>query len=502
MPEAALTLSGISKSFGGLAANDDISLSVRAGEVFALLGENGAGKTTLMNILFGHYVADAGTVEVFGSRLKPGSPGDALAAGVGMVQQHFALADNLSVLDNIVAGTEPLLGLRRRRAVSREKIRGLAGRCGFSISLDKSVSALAVGERQKIEILKALYRRARVLILDEPTAVLTPQEAETLFAMLRRLTVGGLAVILISHKLNEIMRVSDRICVLRRGKIVMETATADAEMAQVARAMVGADIVRKGNTRISPGAILLEAKGAVPAGNGAASPLAVNFALREREIIGIVGVSGNGQRELCDMLNGLTAPAAGKLEWLGGGSWPNPRNMAAAGVGRIPDDRNRVGVVGEMTVAENLISNRYSEFCRFGFFRPAKVMETALRLRGEFDIRCDSPGSETRLLSGGNIQKLILARELRGEPKIIIASQPTRGLDVGAVGDIHRILLEAKERGAGVILVTEDLDELFALADRVAVMFRGKLSDFYPAEDMTMADLGLMMAGGGLRDAA
>ena len=501
MPEVALTLSGVSKRFGGLAANDGVSLSVNAGEIFALLGENGAGKTTLMNILFGHYVADAGTVEVFGRRLKPGSPGDALASGVGMVQQHFALADNLSVLDNIVAGTEPLLGLRRRRAASREKIRNLAGRCGFSISPESPVSALAVGERQKVEILKALYRDARILILDEPTAVLTPHEAEALFAVLRRLIVGGLAVILISHKLDEVMRVSDRVCVLRRGKIVMEAATSDVDANLVARAMVGADIVRKENSRISPGAILLEAKGAAPAG-ARAPQSAATFALHEREIIGVAGVSGNGQRELCDMLNGLSPPASGKLEWFGGKIRPTPRDMAATGIARIPDDRNRIGVVGEMTVAENLISNRYSEFCRFGLFQPAKVAEAALHLCDEFDIRCDSPKSETRLLSGGNIQKLILARELRGNPKILIACQPTRGLDVGAVGEIHRALLEAKERGAGVVLVTEDLDELFALTDRIAVMFRGGMSGFYPAESVTLADVGLMMAGGRLRDAA
>lgn len=491
-PAVALSLKGISKCFGGLQANAGISLHLLQGEILALLGENGAGKTTLMSILFGSYVADAGEIEVFGEPLKQGSTKEALALGIGMVQQHFSLADNLSVFDNIIIGTESLLGWLRRSAAARAKITRLAEQCGFALHLDASVSDLSVGERQKVEIIKALFRNARILILDEPTAVLTPPEANALFATLRRLVADGLSVILISHKLREILDVSHRICVLRHGKMVHECPTSEAQVDELATAMVGRDIKRKTKTTMALGKSLLRLH-QVRLHQGSATT--IDLELHEREILGITGVAGNGQQELCDMFTGLAPPVAGTIEWLGQNHIPAAAAMTMLGVARIPADRSHVGVFGDMSVTENLVSNRYGEYCRWGFFHQAAIAADAATMLEQFDVRCDTPHMEARLLSGGNMQKLILARELARPPRLIIANQPTRGLDVGAISEIHRQLLEACERGAGMVLITEDLDELFALADKVAVMYKGTLGTFFPTADINVTRVGLLMGG-------
>ena len=404
--EVVLTMENICKRFGRLQANGNISLSLRRGEVLALLGENGAGKTTLMNILFGQYVADSGDIRVFGAPLAQGNTRAALAAGVGMVQQHFALAGNMSVLDNIVLGSEPLRRWRRDNDTARKKIHRILEQCGFNISPDALVRTLSVGERQKVEIMKVLYRRAKILVLDEPTAVLTPQEADSLFATVRRLTADGLSVILISHKLKEVLKVSDRICVLRRGQLTYETPTAGAQIKDIAQAMVGHDILRKQKSQLLPGAPLLRLNEIRITSH---SQSAIDFVLCEREILGITGVSGNGQRQLCDVLCGLIAPVAGGMEWFGRKLSPDAADMSALGVARIPDDRGQIGVIGDMTVAENLISNRRGDFCRWGFFRRAAVHRKAKQLMKDFDVRCDSPSMPARLLSGGNMQKLIFS---------------------------------------------------------------------------------------------
>lgn len=483
---------GISKRFGRLPANDNISITLNRGEVLALLGENGAGKTTLMSILFGGYVADGGDIEVFGQPLPQGSTRAALEAGIGMVQQHFALADNLTVLDNIVVGSEPLFAWRQRRRRATEKISRLAEQCGFNVPLTAPVRTLSVGERQKVEILKVLYRDAKILVLDEPTAVLTPQEAGALFATIGRLVDDGLSVILISHKLDEILEVSHRICVLRHGKLTYETATADARADDIARAMVGREIERKVKSRLAVGAPLLQL---ADVGLRKGSPSTVGFTLHERQILGITGVAGNGQRELSDILSGLVSPCGGGIQWPGDVAAPAASELSSLGVARIPADRGDVGVIGDMSVAENIISNCYGNFCRWGFLNSAQIDEQAARLLRDYDVRCDSAAMEARLLSGGNMQKLILARELSRQPKIIVANQPTRGLDVGAIGEVHRRLLEAKEKGCGILLFTEDLDELFALSDSVAVMFKWTLSAFYPADEIDRQQVGLMMSG-------
>ena len=487
--EAVLTLTSISKRFGALSANDDISLSLYQGEVLALLGENGAGKTTLMSILFGSYVADQGDITVFGKTLPQGSTRAALAAGIGMVHQHFSLADNLTVLDNIIAGSEFLLGWRQHKRGAVEKINRLASQCGFEIELNTPVQRLSVGERQKVEILKVLYRDAKILVLDEPTAVLTPQETEALFITVQKLVANGLSVILISHKLNEIMQVSHRVCVLRQGKLTYQAKTADASPTELAQAMIGRAISHKKKSVLTPGKPLLELR------NVKVLSAPINFTLHEAQILAITGVSGNGQQELSDLLNGVAAPKAGEILWHGERKKISADKFAAHKVARIPADRRHVGVIEDMSLAENIISNRLDSFCRFGFFDFAAINQYTKHLLELYDVRYQAMTAPVRLLSGGNMQKLILARELSSSPQIIIANQPTRGLDVGAINEVHRQLLSARENGSGVLLITEDLDELYAVADSVAVMFKGALSDFYATDKIDTASIGLMMSG-------
>ncbi len=503
-----LRLAGITKRFGPVLANAGIDLDLRRGEILALLGENGAGKTTLMSILFGHYVADAGTVEVAGPDgrlvpLPPGQPRAALDAGIGMVHQHFALADNLSVIDNVVLGTEPLWRPMRDRRTARDRLAALAERSGLAVSPEVRTGALSVGERQRVEILKALYRDARILILDEPTAVLTPQEAEGLFATLRRLVAQGLSVIFISHKLAEVVAIADRVVVLRGGRVVANRPTAGADRAMLAELMVGRAVVpaerapRGAAMPRDPAPPALVLAG-VTAGRGAQRLQGVDLELAPGEILGIAGVSGNGQATLAALVSGLVVPEAGTVTLFGRPApCGSPRAIAAAGVGRIPEDRHRDGVVGEMRVWENLVLERLDDpsVRRAGFLRRAAIRAEAAETIAAWDVRGPGPDARTRLLSGGNIQKLILARTLGRGPGLILASQPTRGLDIGAVTEIHRRLLAARAEGAAVLLVSEDLDELFALSDRIAVMHRGRLFQPRPTGALTIRALGLMMAG-------
>ena len=494
-----LRLDGITKRFGALLANDSISLTLHAGEVLALLGENGAGKTTLMNILFGHYVADEGVVEAFGRPLPPGSPRAALAAGIGMVHQHFTLADNLSVLDNVVVGTEPLWRLWSDRGGARRRLGDLARRFGLAVEPDALVRDLSVGERQRAEILKALYRDARILILDEPTAVLTPQESAALFETLRRLTTDGLAVIFISHKMNEVFAVSDGVAVLRGGRLVATRRTAATDRAELAELMVGRTLKPPTPEPLAPGEPVLRlAAVTVPSDHGRPLLDAVDLTVRRHQLVGIAGVSGNGQSALADLVSGLVHPAAGTLTLLGETvAAADPAAMVRRGVARIPEDRHATGLVGSMAVWENLIAERYRDpaFSRFGLLRRGAARAHAERVIRGFDVRCPGPDARTQLLSGGNMQKLILGRTLAHGPQLILASQPTRGLDVGAVSYVHGRLLEARAAGAGVLLISEDLDEILALSDRIAVMYQGRLTPLLAHDRLSVGQLGLLMAG-------
>ena len=498
-PDTVLRLSGITKRFGALLANDDISLSLARGEIVGLLGENGAGKTTLMNILFGHYVADGGSIEVQGRPLAPGSPVAALAAGIGMVHQHFTLADNLTVLDNIILGTEPLFALSSDRNGARARIAKLGADFGLAINPGAMVHSLSVGERQRVEILKALYRNARILILDEPTAVLTPQESAALFDTLRRFSESGLSIIFISHKLGEILAACSRVAVLRAGKLVADRKVEGATRGELAGIMIGRQIAPAKGGPQDPGPSVFSLQ-RLSARRGAQQLNGVSLSLRAGQITGIAGVSGNGQSLLADVICGLAQPADG-LIFVNGKALDKttPAAMVALGMARIPEDRHAEGLVADMSVTENVISEtrRSPRFSRFGLIDWAQARGFAGQIIKDYEVKCPGPETQVRLLSGGNMQKLILGRGMANDPSIILANQPTRGLDVGAVEYVHGRLLAARRDGAGILLISEDLDELLALSDMICVMYRGQLSTPAPRASVSTADLGLKMAGQG-----
>jgi simple sugar transport system ATP-binding protein len=497
----ALSLNAITKRFGDLIANDAISLSLNQGEVVALLGENGAGKTTLMNILFGQYTADSGTVSVFGNALPPGNSRAALDAGVGMVHQHFTLADNLTVQENITLGVQSMFSLSSQRAASRARIIALSEKYQLAVSPDVRVGSLSVGERQRVEILKALYRDVRILILDEPTAVLTPQETDDLFATLKLAIADGLSIIFISHKLHEVMAISDRVVVLRHGKMSGEVRTKDTDKHALAAMMMGAEATPPTVSASVPGATLLDLNGVStqPVGN-APGLKAASLALRAGQIIGIAGVSGNGQTALADVVGGSQTPINGQLT-LNGKELDNwsPRKAVNSGIARIPEDRHKTGTIADFDLTENAILERYNTtgFSKKGWLNWRKSQQFTNAIIDKYDVRC--PGAQTpiRLLSGGNMQKLILGRVLEANPQVILANQPVRGLDIGAVHYVHSQLLAARERGAAVLLISEDLDEIIALSDIIHVIADGRLSPAFARGQMTPAQLGLWMAGQG-----
>ncbi|MEZ5741616.1 MAG: ABC transporter ATP-binding protein [Burkholderiaceae bacterium] len=502
-----------------------LSPSLAPGSILALCWARTAPANRPQSILFGHYVADSGDVLVNGKPLPPGDPAAALAGGIGMVHQHFALAENLSVLENIIAGTRGLFGLRLRRAQARQKLLQTASRFGLHVDPDLVVGELSMGERQRVEILKALYRGATLLILDEPTAVLTPQESESLFATLAQLVEQGLSIIFISHKLDEVMRVADRIVVLRAGRLVADWPRALADRQLLAETMVGSQVphVHRDASPLANSAEVVCRLVDVSLLDARRRPRLsrVGFDVHRGEILAIAGVSGNGQQALADVLCGIHAIAQGRFEVDGKPMRADPRALLAAGVARVPEDRHGVGVVGELPVWENAVLEQYRS-PRFsypgwlgGWLRRRRIRAFAAALVQRLDVRgLEDQGlaTPTRSLSGGNMQKLILGRALSGNgrslaepappPVLIVANQPTWGLDVGAVAAIHQQLIDAADAGSAIVLISEDLEEVFAIADTVAVIHAGRLSLPRPTRQWSMAEIGAAMSGMGDAHAA
>jgi ABC-type uncharacterized transport system ATPase subunit len=502
-----LELRGITKRFGSLVANDHIDLRVAPGEIRGLLGENGAGKTTLMNVLYGLVQPDEGEIRVDGKPVAIHSPKDAINAKIGMVHQHFMLVPVFTVAENVMLGVEPTrggwLGLLDRRRAARQ-VRELSERYGLQVNPDALIEDLPVGVQQRVEIIKALLRQASVLILDEPTAVLTPGETEDLFRIMRELRSGGRSIVFISHKLKEVQAIADHITVIRRGKVVGDRppTASDAELAAL---MVGRPVeLRVSKEPASPGEVVLDVSDLTVAGGHVldeAGPArnavdGISFQVRAGEILGIAGVQDNGQTELCEALMGLL-PATGAVRLDARDiSHAKPRDRLRAGIGYIPEDRREDGIVADFSVADNLVLDTYDRppfASRIAMNLPA-IRENAKSLVAEFDVRTSSIDTPVGTLSGGNQQKVILAREVGRKLRLLLASQPTRGLDVGSIEFVHRRIVEERDQGIAVIIISSELDEIYALADRIAVMYEGKFTGFRPPT-VPVAELGLLMAG-------
>jgi ABC-type uncharacterized transport system ATPase subunit len=502
-----LELRGITKRFPGIVANDDVSLDLRRGEVHALLGENGAGKSTLMNILYGLYKPDEGEILIEGEPVVMHSPKDAIERGVGMVHQHFMLIPVMTVAENIVLATEPRReGVLMDYAAAEARVREISQQFGLAVDPRVRIEQIGVGQQQRVEILKALYRGADILVLDEPTAVLTPQEAQELFTIVRGLTEQGKSIIFISHKLDEVLAIADRITVLRRGKKIDTLPVAGATEEGLARLMVGREVllrVEKGPAQ--PGEPLLEIEGLhVEDDRGLEKVRGVSLTVHASEIVGVAGIDGNGQTELIDAITGLRKPRSGRVLVAGEDITNESASDALdAGLGHIPEDRQHRGLVLDFTLAENIALHDYDRppSSRLGWLFPRRLLERAARLLKEFDVRGGGPQTRAGNLSGGNQQKVILAREIDRDPRVLLAAQPTRGLDVGAIEFVHRRLVEQRDEGRGVLLVSLELEEILSLSDRILVIYDGRIVGEFPP-DTSEEELGVAMIGGGRAEEA
>ena len=500
MSETLLAAQNVTKQFPGVLANDDVSIRLRPGRILALLGENGAGKSTLVNILFGMYRPDSGQVVIKDETVDLHGPDDAISRGIGMVHQHFQLVPPMRVVENIVLGDEPTKRGLVDLDEARNRVVELSRRYGLEIDPDALVEDLPVGMQQRVEILKALYRNADVLILDEPTGVLTPQEADHLLGVLRELTETGLGIVFITHKLREVLAIADDIVVLRNGRVVGETTPSQTNESGLAEMMVGRSVMLQVEKSIAdPGDVVLKIDELeVNDDRGQIALDGLSFEVRAGEILGVAGVEGNGQRELVEAITGLRKPSVGVMEIDGeeltSGS---PRQITKKGVAHIPEDREKHGVVAVYSVAENSVLNRYHRkpFSIRGILRRDVIRSHAQDVVDEFDVRTPSVSVPASSLSGGNKQKLIVGREFSDEIKLLIAAQPTRGIDIGAIEFIHRRILEQRDKGTAVLLVSAELDEILGLSDRIAVLYDGKIMDVIDAQDADREKIGLLMAG-------
>lgn len=502
--ELALELRGITKRFGALTANDEIDFELRRGEIHALLGENGAGKSTLMNVVYGMLQPDTGEMLVDGELIRPKGPREAMQAGIGMVFQHFMLVGVMTVAENFVLGAEPKRagGLLDEKA-AEARVRELSERYGLEVDPRARVDDITVGQQQRVEILRALDRGAKILVLDEPTAVLTAQETRELFKVLAGLREQGTSIVFISHKLKELLELSDRVTVLRRGRRVGTVVTRDVDEAALATLMVGREVllnVEKQSRPIAADAENLEVRDLVVADDrGLPAVDGASFSVRGGEIVALAGVDGNGQSALIEAITGLREVVSGSIrvadrDITGAGA----REMLDAGVAHIAEDRQRRGLVLDFTLAENLALREYRAEARFGLLSPKRFAARAAKLLKEYDVRGGAPGTPARALSGGNQQKVVIAREIDGNPRVLVAAQPTRGLDVGAIEFVHRRLVAERDAGRAVLLVSLELEEVRSLADRILVIFEGRIVAELPPT-ATEEEIGLRMTGGGAR---
>ena len=494
-----LELRGITKRFGPLIANDSIDLTIEEGHIHALLGENGAGKSTLMNVLYGMHAPDEGQILIDGEPVTFKGPGDAVAAGIGMVHQHFMLIPVFTVAESIALGFEPTgpAGIISRER-ARQTVREVSARFGFDLDPDALIEDLPVGAQQRVEIVKALSRQAKVLILDEPTAVLTPQETDELMTIMRQLADAGTSIVFITHKLREVRAVADEITVIRRGRVVGHASPSDSE-ASLATQMVGREVlmrVEKEPARPAGGGLAFEDVSLLGSGG---VPLLdhVSFDVRQGEILAVAGVQGNGQTELAEVILGLRTPDSGVIGLEDADiTRARPRESLDAGVGFIPEDRSTDGIIASFSIADNLVLDQFrsSSFASFGFLKRAAITRNAREKEQEYDIRLTSIEDPVSSLSGGNQQKVVVAREMSRDLTLLVANQPTRGVDVGSIEFIHRRIVDVRDQGCAVLLISSELDEVVSLADRIAVMYRGRIVGIVPA-DTGRDVLGLMMAG-------
>ncbi len=499
MAEFLLEARGLTKRFPGVIANDNVTMSLKAGEILGLLGENGAGKSTLVKMLFGIHQPDEGKILLRGEEITADGPGEAIGRGIGMVHQHFQLVPTLTVAENIILGAETTQAGFLNRSKAEERVAELSHRYGLIVEPGDIVGELPVGIQQRVEILKALYRGAELLILDEPTAVLTPQETDELLTILRGLAADGVGIIFITHKLREVLEVTDRVTVLRRGKTVGTMVTSEATTESLAELMVGrAVVLRVDKAENEPGEVVLtvdELK--VRDDRKQLSVDGATFEVRAGEIVGIAGVEGNGQRELVEAITGIRSIASGQAVIAGVRVSAKPRSVRQLGVAYIPEDRERDGLVGTYSIADNMVLASYNQepYAKRGLRRFEAIAENATKLVERFDVRTPDIDTSVKSLSGGNKQKVIVARELSEEKKLVIASQPTRGVDVGSIEFIHNQLIAARDRGAAVLVVSAELDEIFSLSDRIAVIYEGKIAAVLDPDSTTREEIGLLMAG-------